>query len=449
MYNKKRKEKNIMGKSRNEVNGVLVYRRWCAGAILSAIVLLLVIAVPVLAIIYNWIVITVPEGSSVYEAGTITLTGLDLLKPILGKEFAAQGLINAIASGSTAVKYFGVIMKYALYGMFGFLALIALFGVIEVIFFIFYVLAGRVVSPSAPVKLSWVLFALTFVFGGLTFGLSALVANAYASAAGETFNFLQFLLAGILPTFITTSVPAGFVMNFFWPLVYIAASLFGAIIISIIYSAAFKDKFYIGRAKRFGSGEPATTERYETTHIYTNGTQTSATNSGQPQVIVVNSGQTPANNTPVIAYPGQPQPLVIQTTSGPAVVPQPAPAPVQEDGDLIATPASVLPSDMKSIGGHAFSKNLDLKYADIPSGIKELGVGAFANCLNLEVVSIPKSVKRIKKNCFFNCAKLARINYEGTKSEWRYIVRGSNWLDKAGTKTVVCSDGAIIVDPHR
>ena len=57
-----------MGKSRNEVNGVLVYRRWCAGAILSALVLLLIIAVPVVAIVYNWLVITVPEGSSVYEA---------------------------------------------------------------------------------------------------------------------------------------------------------------------------------------------------------------------------------------------------------------------------------------------------------------------------------------------------------------------------------------------
>ena len=434
-----------MGKSRNEVNGVLVYRRWCAGAILSAIALLVIIAVPVAAIVYNWIVITVPEGSSVYDAGKITLTGLDLVKPILRKDFAAQGLIDAIASKTTSVKYFGVIMKYSLYGMFGFLALIALFGVIEVFFFIFYVLTGRVVSPSAPVKLSWVLFALTLVFGLLTFGLSALVASAYATADGGKFNFLQFLLTGIIP-----GASGGFVMSFFWPLLYIGVSLIGAIIISIIYAAAFKDKFYIGRAKRFGSGETSTTERYETTHIYTNGTQTSATNSGQPQVIVVNSGPTPAAGgsiTPVIAYPGQSQPVVIQTTGGQvASVPS---APAQESGEPIATPAAVLPSDIKSIGGHAYSKNLDLKYADIPVGIKELGVGAFANCLNLEIVSIPKTVKRIKKNCFFNCAKLARINYAGTKSEWRYIVRGSNWLDKAGTKTVVCSDGAIIVDPHR
>ena len=435
-----------MGKSRNEVNGVLVYRRWCAGAILSAIVLLLIIAVPVAAIVYNWLVITVPEGSSVYEAGKITLTGLDLIKPVLRKEFAAQGLIDSIAA-KTSVKYFGLIMKYSIYGMFGFLAIIALFGVIEVIFFIFYVLAGRVVSPAAPVKIGWVIFAFTLVFGGLSFGLSAFMASAYATADGGTFNFLQFLLTGLIP-----GASGGFVISFFWPLDYIGTALISAIIMSIIYVAAFRDKFYIGRAKKFGSGETSNTSNsYETTHIYTNGTQTSATNSGQPQVIVVNSGPAPATaGAPIIAtIPGQAQPLVIQTNGG---QPQPVPA-VDANGqplpEVPAAAVTVLPSDIKSIGGHAYSKNLDLKYADIPSGIKELGVGAFANCLNLEIVSIPKSVKRIRKNCFFNCVKLSRINYAGTKSDWRYIVRGANWLDKAGTKTVVCSDGAIIVDPHR
>ena len=432
-----------MGKSRNEVNGVLVYRRWCAGAILSAIAILLIIAVPVAAIIYNWIVITVPEGSTVYESGKITLTGLDLLRPILNQGFAAQDLIDSIAA-STTVKYFGLIMKYYIYAMFGFLALIALFGAIEVIFFVFYVLAGRVVSPVAPVRLGWVLFGLTIIFGGLTFGLAALMASAYAGAEGEQFVFLQFLLTGIIP-----GATGGFVVSFFWPAVYIVVSLVAAIIMTIIYFAAFRDKFYIGRARRFGGNDqPTTTERYETTHIYTNGTQTSATNNGQPQVIVVNSGPAPAPNTPIIAtVPGQPQPVVIQTTNG-----NPVQQPVADNqyvGDVPTVANTVLPSDVRSIGGHAYSKNLDLKYADIPSGIKELGVGAFANCLNLEVVSIPKSVKRIKKNCFFNCVKLARINYAGTKSEWRYIVRGSNWLDKAGTKTVVCSDGAVIVDPHR
>ena len=430
-----------MGKSRNEVNGVLVYRRWCAGAVLSALVLLLVIAVPVMAIIYNWLEITVPDGSSVSDAGKITLTGLDLLRPILKLEFPAQALINDIAA-STTVKYFALIMKVAIYMMFGFLALIALFGVIEVIFFLFYLLTGRVVSPVAPVRLGWVLFVLTLIFGGLTFGWGALISYAYSSAAGETFNFLHYALTGIIP-----GATGGFVISFFWPAVYIAASLLAAIFLSIIYFAAFRDKFYIGRAKRFGSGETSTTNSYETTHVYNNGTP-GMVSGAQPQVIVVNGSPASNSGAPIIAtIPGQPQPVVIQTGNNQGG--QQGLEGGDEFGEVPAAPVTVLPSDLRSIGGHAFSKNLDLKYADIPNGIKELGVGAFANCLNLEIVSIPKSVKRIKKNCFFNCVKLTRINYAGTKTDWRYIVRGSNWLDKAGTKTVVCSDGAIIVDPHR
>ena len=387
-----------------------------------------------------------PSDNTIGYSGaeTITLTGLDLVKTVFKmEEFPAQELINAIGSSDTKVKFFGTIMKASVYGMFGFLGLIALFGAIELIFFLFYLLTGRVVSPAAPVRLSWVLFALTLVFGLFSFGLAMLMGYAYSTCGGGAFTFLTFLLASIIP-----GATGAFAVNFFWPAVYIVVALIAAIVMSIIYGVAFKDKFYIGRAKRFGSGETSTTERYETTHIYTNGTSTSATNSGQPQVIVVNSGPAPAASAPVIAtIPGQTQPVVIQTNGQPV---QPvAGAPAGEVGDVPAAPVTVLPSDIKSIGGHAYSKNLDLKYADVPAGIKELGVGAFANCLNLEIVSLPKSVKRIKKNCFFNCVKLTRINYAGTKSEWRYIVRGANWLEKAGTKTVVCSDGAIIVDPHR
>lgn len=108
---------------------------------------------------------------------------------------------------------------------------------------------------------------------------------------------------------------------------------------------------------------------------------------------------------------------------------------------------NTLPTSITSVGGHAYAKNTALEIANIPSGIKELGIGAFSNCLRLKVVSIPKSVRRIGPNCFFNCAKLKRLNYGGSKEDWRRVVRGSNWLDRAGTTTVLCSDGPISVNP--
>ena len=110
--------------------------------------------------------------------------------------------------------------------------------------------------------------------------------------------------------------------------------------------------------------------------------------------------------------------------------------------------SSTLPQNLTSIGGHEFAENQSLIVANIPLGVEKLGAGAFANCLHLQVVSIPDSVKEIGFNCFFNCVELERINYAGTKEQWRRIRRGSNWLAKAKTSEVVCLDGTIIVNPY-
>ena len=111
-------------------------------------------------------------------------------------------------------------------------------------------------------------------------------------------------------------------------------------------------------------------------------------------------------------------------------------------------PSIGLPNKLSSIGGHAFAQNENLQIAMIPNGIKDLGQGAFSNCPKLQIVSIPLSVKSIGYNCFFNCTALKRINYAGCKEQWRHIKRGSNWLTNAGTCTVVCCDGAIVVNPY-
>lgn len=107
-----------------------------------------------------------------------------------------------------------------------------------------------------------------------------------------------------------------------------------------------------------------------------------------------------------------------------------------------------LPPNLESIGGSAFAENQNIEIANIPLGIDKLGPSAFANCLKLKVVSIPESVKEIGYNCFFNCAALERINYAGTKEQWRHVKRGSNWLAKAKTTKVICTDGPIIVHPY-
>ena len=108
-----------------------------------------------------------------------------------------------------------------------------------------------------------------------------------------------------------------------------------------------------------------------------------------------------------------------------------------------------LPNNLTSINNHQFSKNQDLQTAIIPDKITSIGPGAFANCLNLTNVVIPRSVKNIGYNAFFNCVSLDTITYKGSKAEWRKIKRGSNWLAKAKTDKVICSDSVIIVNQLR
>lgn len=123
------------------------------------------------------------------------------------------------------------------------------------------------------------------------------------------------------------------------------------------------------------------------------------------------------------------------------VVKKPKETKVEQNGSI--------PADVSSIGGHAYAENQQITVANIPLAVNKLGAGAFANCLNLKVVSIPKSVIEIGENCFFNCTSLERINYAGTKLEWANIKRGSNWLARAKTTEVVCSDATIVVDPYK
>ncbi|MCR4880143.1 MAG: leucine-rich repeat domain-containing protein [Bacilli bacterium] len=125
------------------------------------------------------------------------------------------------------------------------------------------------------------------------------------------------------------------------------------------------------------------------------------------------------------------------------------PAEDQEEKNESSDNRKTLPRGLKHIGGHAFSQNTALEEADIPLGIEVLGAGAFANCVNLKIVHIPESVKKIEYNCFFNCIRLERITYGGSREMWKRVKRGSNWLTAAGTKFVVCRDGALAVNPEK
>lgn len=101
-----------------------------------------------------------------------------------------------------------------------------------------------------------------------------------------------------------------------------------------------------------------------------------------------------------------------------------------------------------NIPDHAYANDATLTKGNIPAGVIFLGNNAFANCRNLETVTIPQTVEKIGVNCFRNTPNLKQITYLGTKEDWRQIKRGGNWLVGAGTTTIQCRDGAIVVNPN-
>ena len=265
------------------------------------------------------------------------------------------------------------------------LAIMAIFAVILAIAGIVMILSGRLKHWKLPYRCIAGMLYPAFFFYGTVIGL-----NIYAALIKHVAYYdglYSYIFLGVL--FIST------------------------IITHIIYSRAFKDHVYVKNQRTLNMY----IDEYEREHVVVD---TSVNNKDDDNVII--------EQAPKIVY---------------------VPAEDQTKKNDSSDNRKRLPKGLKHIGGHAFCQNTALEEADIPLGIEVLGAGAFANCVNLRVVHIPESVKKIEYNCFFNCIKLEKITYGGSREMWKRVKRGSNWLTDAGTKFVVCIDGALAVDPKK
>ena len=95
-----------------------------------------------------------------------------------------------------------------------------------------------------------------------------------------------------------------------------------------------------------------------------------------------------------------------------------------------------------SIGDYAFNGCTSLTSVTIPNSVTSIGSCAFEDCTSLTSVTIPDSVTSIGFEAFYNCTNLIRVNYSGTKSQWKAITIGSDnyCLTHAFIK---CADGII------
>ena len=387
-----------------------ITRKHSLGSIFSFIICLVLSSTFLLSfIVLPWLEIGKGAGAS-------KIMGLDFIFhmiPVLEEKPAFQALFDHVKAISNATTDPTLLTIYRV--LIIILPCLYVFSLAWVIYFFciawVYLFAGRTSSRNAPVGMALFHVIFTVLTSGSAIALSVLLNKLEdkAIAAGATDITKLFY-------------------NYTWGIVFCAVSIIGFTCLAIIKHTTY------GRKRIWW--EDAAYEQYVTSQVV-NGVN--ANPYGMAQV--------PAYGYPY-GYPVYGMPIQPYPQNGAPV--NPALAPANNPNVLTRIEyktASGLPANIRRIGGHAFSENLNLITAVIPQGIDRLGDGAFANCGGLRIVSIPTSVKYIGANCFFNCASIQRINYSGTKEQWRHIVRGSNWLLKAGTNVVICTDGSILVNP--
>ena len=97
------------------------------------------------------------------------------------------------------------------------------------------------------------------------------------------------------------------------------------------------------------------------------------------------------------------------------------------------------------IGDSAFSECGNLTKVRLSSGLKSIGKKAFVLCSKLTSITIPTSVINIGAEAFkVFFQDPIKINYSGTKTQWKNIVKGGDLWDYSEGYQVACTDGILI-----
>lgn len=95
---------------------------------------------------------------------------------------------------------------------------------------------------------------------------------------------------------------------------------------------------------------------------------------------------------------------------------------------------------LKSIG--VFSMQNGITNIVVPSSVTKITSDAFSDFL-LKEITIPSTVVSIGDGAFGMCDSLTKINFIGTKAQWKAIEKTSFVDEHTGDYTVYCSDGNI------
>lgn len=99
-----------------------------------------------------------------------------------------------------------------------------------------------------------------------------------------------------------------------------------------------------------------------------------------------------------------------------------------------------IPDGVTEIRDCAFESCTSLTSVVIPNSVTDIGIYAFGYCTSLTSITIPNSVAEISEGTFWECTSLTSITFEGTRAQWKAILKGSNWDYHTGDYTLHCSD---------
>lgn len=390
------------------VNGYKVIKKHPFSGIISAFLMLILIALPVLTMFLPIFSVGDPNGLFATGAKMVDFNAFDIFNGIMMQMgvIPKQGPIWLLMT-TVPTKEFAQVAMWIVMAMGLILVIIAIFSIFIFVYSLIWMFAGKHESYFTPTKIAIAGFIFHTLYFGAAIAGMIIYDKVYEGALGVN----------------------NVVVDPKWAIVSLGASLAILIACATIYVTCYKDRYYIGDV-----GEPIREdEKIKASGTTLNNPQVQPTQPIPP--ITVNVTGAGTTQTPVQTVNQVP---VSQPTDG--VI-------EHEIVKKESAPNVTIPTGIKHIGGHAFTKNSNLLYANIPNGVDKLGPGAFANCVNLQMVIIPVSVKEIGYNCFYNCISLERITYCGTKEQWSQIIRGSNWLAKSKSNIVSCTNGKIIVNP--
>ena len=411
-----------------KVYNVKLLYRWAAPQWFTMFFVLLAIAIPIVAFFMPFFQFSDPGSAEKF-----VVSGKDMVFYLLGNTSDNLRYLLELFKTTWKPQEIGQLMPFALYAPGGLFFLVAFFAIFLLICFFRLLFTGALKMWGAPRGLSIASFIFSIPLYGIPLGISLFYNFANSDPGIPKFDFM-------------------------FPIIFLGTSFITMICLCINYAAGFKNKEFIPN-EMYLDNYVAMITGEERKYSYPNNVITippqeePSTKEHQPGFLKKKEEEDANKNTTTIiekSVPAAAPTPVVVNVAAPA-----APTNNEKTVTKVETitkyryeTLNVLPAGLKAIGGHAFSQNTTLEIASIPNNITSIGNSAFANCVVLRVVEIPSSVTKIGYNAFFHCPKLKRINYSGTMKEWKKVKRGSNWLLKAGTKVVHCSDGPIQVNPY-